>query len=141
MLGWPLFYGMLTICVVGSAALSPARDDVLPPALILTLLFIVSNLSHSLLRINDPYNAFYMILDAGTAIMLALVWRHELSSWRVCLILLFLFDCMAHVVYTQHADTSFRARYAYDLTLNLLYTIQLACVAIPATRAIIGTVR
>lgn len=138
MIGWPAFYGILTVIVVGLAIASPVRDEVLPPALMLALLFIFSNLSHVLLRINDPYNAFYMILDAGAAIMLALSWRHELNSWRVCLILLFLFDCMAHVVYRERGDTSFRARYAYDLTLNLLYIGQLACIAIPSAWALWG---
>jgi heme/copper-type cytochrome/quinol oxidase subunit 4 len=71
-------------------------------------------------------------MDTIIAVVLVLAWRDSLVPWKVILITLVLMDCLIHVEFFMRNDTSFRSKYNYDLTLNLVYISKVACVAIPS---------
>lgn len=123
----PAFYAVLTIGTIGRAAQS-GQSDALGAGLILSALFVMTNVSQTFFRIEEPYNQFYPACDFIAALILTLAWRDTLEPWKAALILLLLLDVFLHAAFLYRGDMSFRARYRYDLSLNIAYIGQLACV-------------
>lgn len=123
--GWALFYGLLTATVLGVAFTRPA-DGGRSAGVALTLSYLVSNLSHAFLH--EPYNALYPIMDFSMAVIFAVAWCESLRPWKFLLVFLLLVDMLLHVGYLGSSATPDEA-YLYDLRLNLVYVLQLSCVA------------
>lgn len=127
MVHWWLVYGFLTGLTIYIAR-RWRSEDTLGAAYVLAGLWITSNLSHWF--IPHPYNQFFPALDGFTAFLMALVWRKKPRVWTTVLIGLLLADCCVHAERFQHGDTHAR-RFRYDLSLNLIYGLQLTTVCAP----------
>lgn len=94
-------------------------------ALGLSGLWLISNLSYWFAP--HPYSQFFPLVDYAACAVLALLWRNSLSPWKVALIGLLFADCCLHVIYA----TGVMRRFDYNLSLNMVYLAQLACVISP----------
>lgn len=98
--------------------------------LILAATFIASNILVALMGSDHMY--FFPMMDTATGTFFVLQWRSNLQSWALALVALFAFEDILHGAYSESSDHGFYARYAYDLSLNIVYVMQLSCVCIPA---------
>lgn len=122
---WTVFYGLLTACMAWTAWQRQARDA-RSAITLLAGLYIATNIADYWAV--HPYNQLFPILDAAAAALMVWTWRRRLTAWKVALIALLEADGVVHVLYFRSGNTSFAARHAYDLRLNILYVGQLACV-------------
>lgn len=123
-----MFYGLLTAISVVICQFGRRSGETLGAAYVLALIWLLSNLSHWFLT---PYTQYFPFIDGFTASCMAWVWRREMTSWRITLILLFLVECLIHAEFFALGDFSRAANYLYTLKRNLLYISQLACVVAP----------
>ena len=125
---WWMVYGALTAGVVTTVWMDKRRPaDARGAAVVLAVLWLVWNLSHWFKP--EPYSQWFPLMDCGTAAILAWLWRQRYEPWKVLLICLYLAQIGLHVAYYAAGDTSFEAKYRYDLLQNILFIGQLATVA------------
>lgn len=124
-LHWWMFYGVLTLGML-ITAFRWGDADVRLAAMVLTVLWIASNISHAF--VPSPFNQYFPILDGAAGGLLVWLWRRDLVAWKVVLVVCFLADVAWHARYFTVGDRSRIAVYRYDLVLNLIYLAQLATV-------------
>jgi hypothetical protein len=128
--GWTIFYGILTMLTVGIAFRAPdAIKGVRPAAYLLACSYVLSNLF--VLYARPFHGQFYPLMDSVFGIVFLTMWLKDDDNewWTFGIAALFMLMGARHMAFFHGGDNSYAARYAYDLSLNLAYMVQLAIVA------------
>lgn len=138
--GWTIFYAGLTGATVSIALAAWWRDrvrlkGVAAASVILFLTFVATNLSFALM--GPRHMVVYPMMDAMVAAFFVVLWLRTWAPWAICIFGLLIAECIEHVLYDRISGHTHAETYSYDVALNVLYSLQLSCVAVPAFASIL----
>lgn len=138
--GWSYFYGVLTAATVAVAAVSWRHDrerlrGLIVGSIALALTYVGTNLSF--LGLGTRHMISYPVMDTMAAALLAVLWLHTRAPWAAVIFGLLCLEIIEHVLYLRISPQDRLATYSYDLALNVIYSLQLSCVAVTAFASIL----
>lgn len=146
-----LAYGAAATFVCGLsivATLKGGRPDrnALAISVLLFLTYVASNACHMLPR--DMRTAPYPYIDTISAFICVTLWYTDGDevpfwhrAWELALAFTFLTETILHASMPEPWREPFRAQYAYDLSLNLTFALQLIIGASPGSLYVGAAVR
>jgi hypothetical protein len=106
----------------------PQRVDALGCAVMLMLMWSASNVLS--LAYSPPESmGLYPLMDGMGGAIAAFIYYRRPQIWKLALAYCFLTQTILHVVFWGRGDMSYTSVWNYTLALNLLFLMQLACVA------------
>lgn len=124
--GWTLFYGAITAITIWLAFKS-RTPGVRPAAYLLGCSYLLSNFS--VLFIHPYHGQLYPLMDTIFAAVFLTMWMKTDRFWIFAVGIVSVVMTIRHAMFFTSGDNGYLARYAYDLSLNLLYLLQLLIVS------------
>lgn len=127
---WPIYAALTigTLLLVWRNARVSGQTLVFGGALLIASIWLFSNLCHWWLR--PESRIFFPTIDLMSGIAFLMIWRRQREMWALCMSALLAIDGVIHLAYFGAPTADYSVRYRYDLALNMVFLLQLACVTI-----------
>lgn len=131
----PLAYGAAVVFVCGLSAAGTwdgprSARNAFPVATLLLLEWVATNACHALPR--EIRTVPYPYMDTAGAVLCITLWHADMDevsfwsrAWQLALSFTFLTEVFLHAVTPEPWREPRNSRYAYDLSLNLVFVVQL----------------
>jgi hypothetical protein len=116
-------------CCLAIASSFFASEEDRPDSMAISLMFLIAwSWSKILFAVHVDFTRFYWLTDSAQVAAIGAIWAVQPRAWKMAILIVFLNKAILHVAYRSVWTET---RSIYILALNVLFAMELLCVAWP----------